>query len=121
MLSKIDLNVVDPHVEPLTFQISLAQVMSDMVCVVTGTSTYKYMKVEDNFRQLREMHSQLRPHGRDNVSQEYTGHAWAKDTVQLIVTTARGDILICAMSGEFRFYIPDSPKGYRIDCICPHS
>ena len=81
MLAKIDLNVVDPHYEISTFQISLAQIMSDMVCVVTGTSTYKYMKIEDNFRNIREMHSQLMPHGRDDISQNYTSHAWAKDTV----------------------------------------
>lgn len=35
--------------------------MSDMVCVVTGTGTYRYMKLEENFRSFREMHSQLLP------------------------------------------------------------
>ena len=106
MLAKVDLHVMDP-VEPLTFQISLANIMSDMVCVVTGTSTYKYMKLEDKGRSFREMHSQLVARNRgDAVSTNYTCHAWAKDKVQLVVCTAEGDILVCAMSGEFLIYIP---------------
>lgn len=67
MLAKVDLNIVDP-VEPLTFQISLAQIMSDMVCVVTGSQTYKYIKLEENFRSFRLLHTQLFPHGRDDIS-----------------------------------------------------
>ena len=120
MLAKVDLNIVDP-VEPLTFQISLAQIMSDMVCVVTGSQTYKYIKLEENFRSFRALHTQLFPHGRDDISQEYTCHAWAKNTVQLVVATIKGDILICAMSGEFLIYVPDSPRGSRIDSIQPYS
>lgn len=95
--------------------------MSDMVCVVTGSQTYKYMKLEENFRSFRSMHTQLFPRGRDDVSSEYTCHAWAKDKVQLVITTAEGDILICAMSGEFLIYVPDSPRGVRIDCVLPYS
>ena len=41
--------------------------------------------------------------------------------MQLVVTTASGDILICAMSGEFLIYVPDSPRGKRIDSIQPYS
>ena len=120
MLAKVDLNIVDP-VEPITFHISLAQIMSDMVCVVTGSKTYKYMKLEDKFHSFRAMHTQLFPHGRDNISEEYTCHAWAKNTVQLVVGTDRGEILVCAMSGEFLIYVPDSPRGKRIDSIQPYS
>ena len=121
MLLNIPLNVVDPHIDPLTFQISLQKVGQDFACVVTGSYTYKYIKITADLKSNDEMHSQLLPHGRDEVSQEYTSHAWAKDTVQLIVTTANGDILVCAMSGEFLILIPDSPRGCRIDSICPHS
>lgn len=68
------------------------------------------------------MHTQLFPRGRDEISSEYTAHAWAKDKVQLVITTVRGDILICAMSGEFQTYIPESPRDdLRIDSILPFS
>jgi len=56
MLAKIDLNVIDP-VESLTFQISLTLISSDMICVVTGSNTYKFMKMEENLRSFKEMHS----------------------------------------------------------------
>ena len=95
--------------------------MSDMVCVVTGTGTYRYMKLEENFRSFREMHSQLLPQGREDVSTNYTAHCWAKDKVQLIVTTAAGDLLVCAMSGEFLIYVPGSPQGFRVDAVAPYS
>ena len=32
-----------------------------------------------------------------------------------------GDILVCAMSGEFLIYVPQSPRGQRIDCVIPYS
>ena len=41
--------------------------------------------------------------------------------MQLVISTARGDILVCGMSGEFQIYIPDSPRGKRIDSILPYS
>ena len=56
MLAKIDLHVIDP-VESPTFQISLAHIMADMVCVVTGQNTYKFMKMEENLRSFKELHS----------------------------------------------------------------
>lgn len=59
--------------------------------------------------------------GQADVSTEYTCHCWAKDPVQLIVATANGDILVCAMTGEFMMYVPASPQGSRIDCVIPYS
>ena len=119
MLAKVDLSIVDP-LDTSSFQISLYQT-TQMVCVITGQNTYKYLKLEDNMRAFKETHSQLVPHGRDNISTDYTAHCWAKDLVQLIVATANGDILVCAMSGEFLIYIPGSPQGHRIDCLVPYS
>ena len=59
MLAKIDLSVVEPieAEEALTFQVTLNNIMSNLVCVVTGKDTYKYFKVEDNMRSFQEMHS----------------------------------------------------------------
>ena len=57
----------------------------------------------------------------DAVSTEYTCHCWAKDSVQLVVATAEGDIIVCAMSGEFLIYVPASPRGMRIDAVHPYS
>jgi hypothetical protein len=80
MLAKIDLNVIDP-VEPLTFSITLAHIMQDLVCVVTGTNTYKFMKMEENLRSFKETHSQLRSNSSKEISTDYTAHCWAKDTI----------------------------------------
>ena len=78
MLAKVDLNVVEPNLEELrTFQISLHPVMG-LACVVTGFDTYHYMKLEENFRAFNVTHTELQT-GRDDISTEYTCHAWAKD------------------------------------------
>jgi len=119
MLAKVDLGVVDP-LDSSAFQISLYHT-TQMVCTVTGQNTYKFFKLEDNNRAFKETHSQLVPHGRENISTDYTAHCWAKDTVQLIVSTSEGDILVCAMTGEFLLYVPGSPQGARIDCLVPYS
>ena len=109
MLAKVDLKVVDPTVlEPSTFQISLHPVMG-LACVVTGTDTYQYMKIEENFRAFDVKHQELTT-GREDISTAYTCHTWAKDTTQLVVATAVGDILVCNMNGEFIIQVPDSPS-----------
>ena len=33
--------------------------MQDMVVLVTGTNTYKYMKLEDNFKTFNVVHAEL--------------------------------------------------------------
>ena len=85
------------------------------------------MKVEDSFRAFNVVHSALAT-GRSDISTAYTCHAWAKDTVQLVVCTAVGDILVCNMDGEFILRVPDDPRvnygvddGIRIGCIVPYS
>ena len=83
------------------------------------------MKIEENFRAFNVVHSELAT-GDSTISTAYTCHCWAKDTVQLVVGTAKGDILVCNMNGEFIIQIPDSPglrmdDGIRIDCIEPYS
>ena len=122
MLAKVDISVINPAELDLNlFQISLAHIITDPVCVVTGPNTFKYYKIKDHHRNFREVHSQLRPHGRDEVSSIYTCHTWAKDKVQLVVATASGDIMVCAMSGEFHSYVQQSPFGHRIDSVCAYS
>jgi len=79
------------------------------------------MKFEENLRSFKETHSQLRSHGAKEISTEYTAHCWAKDTIQLVIATAHGDLLVCAMSGEFLIYVPASPQGMRIDCLYAYS
>ena len=84
------------------------------------------MKIDESFRTFNVVHSALAT-GRSDISTAYTCHAWAKDTVQLVVCTAVGDILVCNMNGEFIIQVPDSPglsvdhAGIRIDCIVPYS
>ena len=84
------------------------------------------MKIDESFRTFNVVHSALAT-GRSDISTAYTCHAWAKDTVQLVVCTAVGDILVCNMNGEFILQVPDSPglsvdySGIRIDCIVPYS
>ena len=89
--------------------------------VLTGPNIFKYYKLEDRMRNFKEVHSQLRPHGRDEMSTIYTCHCWAINKVQLVVATASGDIIVCAMSGEFLCYVSDSPFGNRIDSVFAHS
>lgn len=122
ILAKVDFSIVDP-VEPRSFQISLHPVMG-LACVVTGTNTYQFMKVEENFRSFNVVHSELQT-GRSDISTDYTCHCWAKDTTQLVVATAVGDILVCNMNGEFVIQVPDSPSlrvqdGIRIDTMVPY-
>ena len=58
------------------------------------------MKIEENFRAFNFVHQELAT-GRSDISTAYTCHCWAKDTVQLVVATAAGDILVCNMNGDF--------------------
>lgn len=44
-----------------------------------------------------------------DLGSNYTSHCWTKDPIKLVVTTAQGDILVCAMSGEFNTYVRDAP------------
>lgn len=124
ILAKVDFSVVDPNVlEPQTFQISLHPVMG-LACVVTGTNTFQFMKVEENFRSFNVLKNELET-GRSDISTAYTCHAWAKDTTQLVVATAVGDILVCSMNGEFIIQVPDSPSlrmqsGIRIETMVPY-
>ena len=95
-----------------------------LACVVTGTDCYQYMKVAENLREFNVTHQGLQT-GQD-ISTDYTCHTWAKDQTQLVVATAKGDILVCKMDGEFLILVPDSPglqleDGLRIECITPYS
>ena len=86
MLAKFDLGLVDPP-EPLTFQVSLYQIRTNMICLVTGVDTYKYLTLEENLRSFNEVHAELDTSGQE-VSTEYTCHTWTKGTVQLVLATA---------------------------------
>jgi len=107
MLSKFDLNVVSPS-ETKTFQISMAQIMQDQVIVVTGSKTFSYLKLEENMRSIVQVHGELDTR---QASDEYTCHTWAKDSVQLVIGTAEGEILVANMRGEFVICVPTSPFG----------
>ena len=58
MLSRLDLNVVSPN-ETNIFQVSMNQVMQDLVVVVTGSQTYNYLKLEENMRSINQVHDSL--------------------------------------------------------------
>ena len=81
--------------------------MSDMVCIVTGFDTYKYMKLEENFKTFNVVHSEL--NAGEGVSTEYTCHTQASDTVQFVIGTAQGEILVVSMRGEFILSVPECP------------
>ena len=95
-------------------------VMSEMVVVVTGPDTYRYIKLEDNMRSLNQVHGSLETGGQVE-STDYTCHCWAKDTVQLVIATGNGDILVASMNGQFKIRVPRAPVGYRIDSMIAYA
>ena len=119
MLTHIDLTVTDSLANPLSFQCSIQSVLTDLVCVVTGTDMYKFMRTPD-LSSFDVHHTQLRP-PREGISTDYTCHVWTKDTMQLVVCTAKGDIMLVNHSGEFQLFIPGAPEGVCIDTILAYS
>ena len=57
------------------------QVMSDLVVVVTGDTTYYYMKIGENLRSITMVHDSLPVAQQLGGEPIYTCHTWAKDTV----------------------------------------
>ena len=90
--------------------------MTDLVCVVTGTNTYQFLRLSTDLTSFEVHHTQLRP-PREDISTDYTCHVWTKDSMQLVVCTANGDVMLVNHSGEFLLYLPQSPEGNQIDCI----
>lgn len=80
MLARCKLGVMDPldSISTASFQISLFYT-NKMVCVVTGTNTYRFLTLEENMKSFKENHSQIVPRGHENISTDYTAHCWAKD------------------------------------------
>ena len=45
-----------------------------------------------------------------NFSSEFTCHEWSQDPIQLVMGTAKGEIIVCSMKGEFLLSVPDAPR-----------
>jgi hypothetical protein len=109
MLTRVNLNVTDAMVNPLSFQCSMYNVSMDLCTVVTGHDTYRFYKIAPDFSTFELVHSQLMADGhapgQSKVSTEYSCHTWTKDTGNLVVATEQGDIIICNYSGEFKAYV----------------
>ena len=118
VLAKIDINVTAPVPNPLTFQCSLQTIATELIAVVTGTGTYRYMKLAANFHSFEIKEQEIES---NDLSDDYTCHAWTKDSMQLVVCTADGSILIMKHSGQLLTTLPDSPYGNRIDSITTFS
>lgn len=105
----------------MNWQISVQKVITSMVIVVTGPSTFRYIKVDHEFKNMSTVHSQLHTGGRiDDFTTNYTCHAWTRDSGRLVVGTEGGDILLCSANGEFETYLPRSPVGNAIQTVIPY-
>lgn len=122
LLARIPLHVtVDPN--PLVFQCSIQNIATELKIVVTGNQTYRYMNVSTDLHSINLLQQELFATSDDGheVSKDYSCHIWTKDTMQLLVCTNEGDMLLLNHSGEFLKYIPESPYGCSIDSICAFS
>ena len=95
--------------------------MQDLVVVVTGSKTYNYLKLGENLKSIEQVHSSIPQVEQMGIAPEYTCHTWAKDTVQLVVATASGHIIVCNMKGELVISVPEAPIGSRIDSMITYS
>jgi len=92
--------------------------------LVTGPSTFVYLKVKTNEEKEQKeimfetVHSQINnmDEGRQ-LSDQYTCHAWDKHTSDLVVCTEQGEILICGNNGEYKQYFLGSPRPHMIEAI----
>ena len=48
MLARIELNIADAQLDPLSFVVSMQNVATENVCVVTGPDTYLYLKLSED-------------------------------------------------------------------------
>ena len=76
--------------------------------LVTGPHLYKYYKIKELAEFVAD-HTQIN-NKPPEISSDYSCHCWLTDG-RLIVGTEKGEILCLESSGEFKYYIEDSPKG----------
>jgi len=57
MLTRVNLNVTDAMVNPLSFQMSMYNVSMDLCTVVTGNDTYRFYKIAPDFSSFELVHS----------------------------------------------------------------
>ena len=90
---------------------------AELKIAVTGTDTFRYISVSPGDNKVTMVQTELGARAPDDheVSTDYTCHVWTKDTNQLLICTAEGDMLLCNHGGEFIRYIPDSGN-----CIAPN-
>lgn len=98
--------------------------------MVTGPDCFRMIKVDDNFAGATITHSSIDtsknefevealPGIGSTISTNYTCHCWSIDSCIPIICTDMGDILLLDFKGEFKNYLPESPRGYQLDCILP--
>ncbi len=111
-----------PQTPNMPFQCSFNPFDPNAV-IVTGPSTYKYLKIQDT--EFVIDHSQLNNldyghmHHPKEGSLNYVCHAWMTDTARIVVCTEAGDIMVCENSGEFYTYV-ERDERQKIKAIVPY-
>ena len=126
LLGRISLDLTNYDVDPKQFQISAMKIGAELKIAVTGPNTFRYISVTSGDHKISMIQNDLYARAPDDhdVSTDYTCHVWTKDTNQLLVCTAEGDMLLCNHGGEFIRYIPDSGNHIspnRIDSVTAYS
>ena len=100
-MAKISLNIIDATIDLASYFVSMQNVNTESICVVTGPGLFMYLKVTEDGQTFETRHSALLPE-EDQISKHYTCHAWTKEhSPRLVICTADGDILLCQSTGQF--------------------
>ena len=57
MLARIELNIADAALDPFAFMVTMQNVSTENVCVVTGPDTYLFLKLSEDFQSFEKFHS----------------------------------------------------------------
>jgi hypothetical protein len=83
--------------------------------LVTGNSTYKFYRVQDN-NALQPKHNSILKK-ESHISNNYTCHTWLPDG-RLLVCTDQGEIMLLESNGDYKMLISESPgEGFYIESI----
>lgn len=110
---------IPASVKPRVFQLSFNpnDFNGDSFLLTGPCNTYKYIKKDIDLN-LNIEHTQINEmdQGR-KISNNFTCHAWSKDTGHLLVCTDDGEMIVCENSGQYKAFILDSPIGGSIESV----
>ena len=120
MQARIELNIPDSGIDLGSYMVSMQNINTENICVVTGPDTYLYLKIAHDYSNFDKYHSQLaKPELK--FSTHFTCHTWTREVnPRLIVCTKAGEILICNSTGELNSRLQSSPFGKQIFTILPY-